>query len=283
MTKHNKKRNVGIVYEMLMNYITESVIDNRHNDAKKAIKIVERRYNKNTELYKEFRLLSALANSTVSGTHIAAGILAESKNAARNFDQNKLMKEKSLLIKDINYQLEKNKFYNSRIHNYKIYATIQTLINEWSDGDRSNLSKVINYEKLIVEHLLESKNTKKVEFDERSDALVLKIMTENINKKYVNTLTKEQKDILKNYALYCNDAESLKTYLANVKQKTLNEVDEFSKKTKNIVLLSKVDAVYQKINELSIDQQDDDTITKYMTLSKLKDQLVKGDSNEWKS
>ena len=280
MTKHNKKRNVGIVYEMLMNYITESVIDNRHNDAKKAIKIVERRYNKNTELYKEFRLLSALANSTVSGTHIAAGILAESKNAARNFDQNKLMKEKSLLIKDINYQLEKNKFYNSRIHNYKIYATIQTLINEWSDGDRSNLSKVINYEKLIVEHLLESKNTKKVEFDERSDALVLKIMTENINKKYVNTLTKEQKDILKNYALYCNDAESLKTYLANVKQKTLNEVDEFSKKTKNIVLLSKVDAVYQKINELSIDQQDDDTITKYMTLSKLKDQLVKGDSNE---
>lgn len=280
MTKHNKKRNVGIVYEMLMNYIAESVIDNRHHDAKKAVKIVERRYNKNTELYKEFRLLSALANSTVSGTHIAAGILAESKNASRNFDQNKLMKEKSLLIKDINYQLGKSKFYESRIPNFKIYATIQTLINEWSMGDRSNLSKIINYEKLIVEHLLESKDTKKVEFDERSDALVLKIMTENINKKYINSLSQEQKDILKNYALYSRDEKSLATYLTSVKEKTLKEVDQFSKKTKNTILLSKVDKVYQKINELSVDIQNDSIITKYMTMSKLKDQLIKGDSDE---
>ena len=280
MTKHNKKRNVGIVYEMLMNYITESVIDNRHKDAKKALSIVERRYNKNTELYKEFRLLNALANSTVSGTHIAAGVLAEAKTASRNFDKTKLMKEKSLLIKDINYQLGKNNFYNIRVPNFKTYATIQTLINEWSAGDRANFSKVITYEKDIVEHLLEIKETKKIEFDERSDALVLKIMTENINKKYINTLTEEQKDILKNYALYCNNDKTLKEYLSNVKQKTLLEVEQFSKKTKNNILLSKIDAVYQKINELSIQSQDDNTIIKYMTLSKLKDQLIKGDSNE---
>jgi hypothetical protein len=263
-----------------MNYITESVIDNRHADAKKAVKIVERRYNKNTELYKEFRLLNALANSTVSGTHIAAGVLTEAKNAARNFDHNKLMKEKSLLIKDINYQLGKENFYNLRVPNYKTYATIQTLINEWSAKDRSNLSKVINYEKLIVEHLLESKETKKINFDERSDALVLKIMTENINKKYVNSLTEEQKDILKNYALYCNDKKSLGLYLTNIKEKTLSEVSQFSKKTNNAILLSKVDAVYQKINELSVESQNDTTITKYMILSKLKDQLIKGDSDE---
>ena len=280
MTKHNKKRNVGIVYEMLMNYITESVIDNRHSDAKKALKIVERRYNRNTELYKEFRLLNALANSTVSGTHIAAGVLAEAKNASRNFNQSKLMKEKSALIKDINYQLGKNSFYNTRVPNYKTYATIQTLINEWSSGDKANFSKVINYEKIIVEHLLEAKETKKMEFDERSDALVLKLMTENINKKYVNNLTKEQKDILKNYALYCNDSASLQKYLSSVKQNTLKEVSLFSKKTKNSILLSKVDAVYEKINELKTNDQSDETIMKYMTLSKLKDQLIKGDADE---
>lgn len=280
MTKHNKKRNVGIVYEMLMNYITESVIDNRHHDAKKAVKIIERRYNKKTELYKEFRLLTALANSTVSGTHIAAGILAESKNAARKFNHEKLMKEKSMLIKDINYQLDKHKFYNSKIPNYKIYATIQTLINEWALEDRSNLSKMINYEKLIVEHLLESKENKNIIFDERSDALVLKIMTENINKKYINTLTKEQKEILKNYALYCNDDQSFKNYLISLKNKTLKEINTFSKNTKNKILLSKIDAVYQKINELSTDKRNDEIITKYMTLSKLKDQLIKGDRDD---
>jgi hypothetical protein len=69
-------------------------------------------------------------------------------------------------------------------------------------------------------------------------------------------------------------------YLTNIKEKTLSEVSQFSKKTNNAILLSKVDAVYQKINELSVESQNDTTITKYMILSKLKDQLIKGDSDE---
>jgi len=105
-------------------------------------------------------------------------------------------------------------------------------------------------------------------------------MTENINKKYINSLSQEQKDILKNYALYSRDEKSLAAYLTSVKEKTLKEVDQFSKKTKNTILLSKVDKVYQKINELSVDIQNDSIITKYMTMSKLKDQLIKGDSDE---
>ena len=64
MTKHNKKRNVGLVYEMLLRFITESIISNNEILAKKAIKIIERRFDKNTELYKEFRLFNALAKST---------------------------------------------------------------------------------------------------------------------------------------------------------------------------------------------------------------------------
>ena len=115
MTKHNKKRNIGIVYEQLLTFITANIIADNRNKAKKATKIIERRFKKNTELYKEFRLLNALVNSTVSGTHIAAGIIAEAKNAVRKIDSKKLEKEKSLLIKDINYQLESNNFYHQQI------------------------------------------------------------------------------------------------------------------------------------------------------------------------
>ena len=81
--KHNKKRNVGLVYEMLLRYITKKIIESDEKSAKKAIKIIERRFDKNTELYKEFRLFNALASTTVSETPVAAGILVEAKQAPK--------------------------------------------------------------------------------------------------------------------------------------------------------------------------------------------------------
>ena len=150
--KHNKKRNVGIVYELMLNYITENIINSREDKAKKAVKIIERRFKKGTELYKELRIFNALVNATVSGTHIAASVLTEAKQAVKRFDNKKLMNEKSLLIKDINHTLKESNFYNAKVKNYKNYATIQTLFNEWQKGDSSNLRKVIEYEKNIVEN-----------------------------------------------------------------------------------------------------------------------------------
>ena len=202
MTKHNKKRNIGIVYEQLLTFITANIIADNRNRAKKATKIIERRFKKNTELYKEFRLLNALVNSTVSGTHIAAGIIAEAKNAVKKIDSKKLEKEKSLLIKDINYQLESNNFYHQQVKNYKLYATVQVLLNEWRDIDNANLRKVIEYENKIVEHLINKEKSIIEEIKEpRADRLVIKIMSEKINQKYNASLTSEQKDIVRNYVI----------------------------------------------------------------------------------
>jgi len=113
MTKHNKKRNVGIVYELLLKYISSNLIEGNKVEAKKATKIIEMNFRKGTELYKEFRLFNALATSKVSNTHTVASILSEAKNAARKFNLKKLDREKSNLIKDINYKLDKNFFYES--------------------------------------------------------------------------------------------------------------------------------------------------------------------------
>ena len=215
--KHNKKRNVGIVYEQLLRFISEKIINDQQGRSKKAVNILERRFNKNTELYKEFRLINALVNSNVSGTHIAAGILAEAKNAVRRIDQKKLMKEKSLLIKDINYELKENNFFNKRIINFKDYATVQILINEWTKHDKADLTKQIQYEKLVVEHLVREKNIVPIiGEDSRSDKLVFKLMSEKINKKYGKNLNSEQKDIIRNYAVYSNDQASLNIYLENL-------------------------------------------------------------------
>ena len=50
--KHNKKRNVGLMYEFLLRHISSCLIEGKSNEAKKVTKILERRFNKNTELWK---------------------------------------------------------------------------------------------------------------------------------------------------------------------------------------------------------------------------------------
>ena len=75
-------------------------------------------------------------------------------------------------------------FYHRRIKNYRIYATIQTLLNDWRQRDASDLSKVVQYESKMVERLLEQKIEKQLdeEIDSDVDKLVVKLLSEKFNK-----------------------------------------------------------------------------------------------------
>ena len=84
--KHNKKRNVGIIYELLLQHISTKLLEGNKKDAKVATKIIEKHFNKNTELYKEFRLFNALAKSTITNTHVLASILNEAKIASNKLN-----------------------------------------------------------------------------------------------------------------------------------------------------------------------------------------------------
>ena len=58
--KHNKKRNIGIIYELLLRHMSHALIEGNKKQIKEATNIIERRFNKKSELYKEFRLFNAL-------------------------------------------------------------------------------------------------------------------------------------------------------------------------------------------------------------------------------
>ena len=73
--KHNKKRNVGIIYELLLKHISTKLLEGNKKDAKIATRLIEKHFKKGTELYKEFRLFNALAKSNITHTHTVASIL----------------------------------------------------------------------------------------------------------------------------------------------------------------------------------------------------------------
>ena len=275
MTKHNKKRNVGIIYELFTRHITNLVIEGKKKEVKKATKILERRFKKGTELYKEFRLFNALVNVSVSSQDKAVIVVENAKKEILRIDNKKLNQEKSKLIKEINYELKDKDFYYRSIPYYREYANLQNLFNEWRKKDHSNLKNLIEKEEKAITWLLcEKKVIEETSTDASStSSLVLNIMNEKINKKYVS-LTKDQKQIIRNYALYSDtDQERFKSFLVENKTKALKEIENFKIACDNQIILEKIDNVKNKIESLNVEPNSDQEIIKFLTVSSLINEL----------
>jgi len=274
---HNKKRNVGIIYELLLRNISNSLVESDKSKASTALKIIEKRFDSSTTLYKEFRLFNALAKSTISDSAVAAAILTEAKNAARRCDIDQLSKEKSYLIRDINHTLQDGDFYHRRIPEYKIYATIQTLLNEWRKEDRSNLSKMVQYEAKVIEWLLSEKESCLIDEISNPDVnqLVVKIMTEKINDKYKGKLDKKQRGLIKSYvfSISNDNGSSIKRNLENVRLETIKNLESLKENTDNNIILEKIDLVKNKVERQDSSIISDDNISKFLVIMKLHEEV----------
>ena len=274
---HNKKRNVGIIYELLLRSISSSLINNDKPSAQKVLNIVGKRFDKSTEIYKEFRLFNALAKSTVSNSAVTAAILTEAKQAARRCDFSKLNKEKSYSIRDINYNINDSNFYHRRIPEYKIYATIQTLLNGWREGDRADLTRIVQYESKVAEHLLNEKENPLLEEDINTDvnSLVVNIMAEKINKRYQGHLNDEQAKVIRDYVFSLSEGKDdrILKRLKEIKDRTIMDLKLFRDMTDNKILLKKIDEVKEKITTESFEKVDDNSISRFLVLIKLRQEL----------
>ena len=272
---HNKKRNVGIIYELLLRAVSSYLVEGNKSKAQLALDIISQRFSKDTELFKEFRLFNALAKTKVSDSAVSAVILTETKSATRRIDYTALDREKSLLIRDINHKLNDPMFYHRRISNYRDLATIQTALNEWALGDKSDLSKTIMIETKLVEMLKSSapeQIQEAVESDSKIDSLVIKILNEKFNKKYAGTLTDDQRNLIKDYVLMDSNAGPSSVMLeraSNLKQAALACLDQIERSEKNQIIQENLTNIRKRVSELDVKNLNDESLSKLMTLSQL--------------
>ena len=83
---HNKKRNVGLIYEQLIRYASKCLLEGKAERAETAMKIMKDHFKPGSELYKEFRLFNALVQTSVSSESLAIRVLDEAKKAALTHD-----------------------------------------------------------------------------------------------------------------------------------------------------------------------------------------------------
>lgn len=276
---HNKKRNSMLLYEFLVQTISKSLIDDDKKKSSAALKILRKHYKPGTQLYKEFRLINALAKTTVSSEHVAASILKEAKAAATSMDHDSLDREKSLLIRNINHNINDENFYDQHVNEYRVFATMQTLINEWKSPNK-DLLKVAQYEDQIMKWLVTEKETpteQTISEDTTGSArLLMKVMTKKLNEKYSGVLNEQQKSLIKAYAFSTasDDLTSIKMKLQETKNELLALIEQYSSEVQqNEYIKNKLSEAKVCLLSESLNAVDDETVTRFMLYSRLRDEL----------
>jgi hypothetical protein len=225
-------------------------------------------------LHKEFRLFNALVKTGAATEHVADVILAEARELARRLDLTKLDEEKTVLIRHINKTFSRDEFYSRRIPDYKVYATIQTLINDWRDPD-SDIVRKAKYEEQVRQRLTQecvAPVDVSGQVNKDVDPLVLKIMFEKVNSKLRSELSPEQRSIVNAY-VSDSDSQELKTMLEDVKRTLVKDLKDYSDAEGNQIITEKVERVVSDVSSLDTQVLTDETISKFMTVVALRDAI----------
>jgi hypothetical protein len=213
LIKHNKLKNTGILFELLIRQVTNDVLTKGDSPSVKILK----KYFANTELAKEQRLYN-LVNTNEKLNEIKADhILHTIIDSSKKIDYKKVNNEKYNLIKEIKRHYDLNAFFKNKINNYKTSAAIYTLLesnytSEYTDPKQIINNKITILEALTQKVIINEENEYIKEFlQESKDIRILtyKILIDKFNEKY-DSFSKQQKLILKEYINNINDASKLK-------------------------------------------------------------------------
>ena len=276
MSNHNKKRNVGIIYEQLLHKASAALIDNDTATASKCMSIIKKYYRPGTEIFKEFRLFQALINTTVKSDTLGARLIQEARRGVHIFSPQQLEIEKSALIRDINKIINDVDFFNQPIKEYRTYATVQTLLNDWKREDEANLQRVVEYEGKLLEWMQSEKDqTPKLDDLTTNDvsSLSVKVMNEKFEKKWGDKLNDTQKALIRDYVHGSVDERMLES----IKKRAMRGLIRLQESTDSQVLIEKLDGVRVMVESASTRSLDDAGIVKFMQLTQLYQELESKD------
>jgi hypothetical protein len=215
----------------------------------------------------------------VSNVTVAASIIAEAKTAARQHDLGALEREKSFLIKHINHKLDDGTFWDQPVNEYRMYATIQTLINDWRNPMNAPLERVAQYEDQLTKWLTEARNESKVHEELAGSVgenrLIFKLMMKKLNEKY-GSLTPDQKSILREYVFMVSsgrDQTNLQKKLQELKDSAVKAIDVYLAADSSKYMSGKLIETKQEILAENLNEINDETITKFMLYMKLISEL----------
>jgi hypothetical protein len=276
--KHNKLRNTGILFELLSTQITSDMINNKPSP---AIDILKKFFKKESPLNRELSLYQTLMKEKYSNDERANRLLDEVLKINSNINKTALRREKYNLVKEIkdNYILED--FFRNKINNYKIYASIYTLL-ENADFKYSP-SEIVTSRFTLVEFITSKPSDGKTvrsqiveeysKHDKDVRKLAYKIMIDKFNQKYQDLGVRE-KNLLREYINNITDSPKMKQYLngelAKVKASLSKKVSKIADSTVKIKMNEVFNIIESTISKKKFDEA---TLLTVLHIYKLDDEI----------
>ena len=217
--KHSKIKNTSILFELLTRQITADVLAGKST---KSVKIVKKHFNENTELGKELQLYRVLSEKHYESTDRAAQLVETVVKSRKKLSNSTIRREKYNLIKEIKESYNVGDFFNGRISNYRILASIYNVFQAETSDESFDPEAVVNSRFTVLEHITskkldssETKNKVLREYNKKDKDLKLlayQILVDKFNQKY-KTLDENQKNLLKNYINNVSNTNSLREYI----------------------------------------------------------------------
>lgn len=249
--KHSKYKNTGILFELLTRQITSETIK---GETPKAINVLKKFFNKNTQLLKEYQIYNTLLNQKYKDSNKATIFLETCLDAHKEINKSILRREKFNLVKEIKRVYNSEDFFNAKIDNYKILASTYVLLE-----NQANPIALTNSKVAIVEHITGNTipNKPKTEmvmeeyekFDQSTRLLTYKILLEKFNEKYTD-LSDNQKTLLKEYVYNVSNSPKLKAFVNEEIISVKSQLSHLADKVVDPVVKIKINEVTNLIQPL---------------------------------
>jgi len=234
MIKHNKQKNVGIIFEALICSVINNTINKEENKARRIFSVIKESFSANkTELNKAHKVYSQLLYNESRNVYFASKMIGYLIEEAARIDEGKLNTEINLLFESIADIVNKKALLNNKVSNFKLYASFKSLVENFRNDYKTLSSKDrVLCENVIIDHFINNSENKSLKSqvqeisgdDLRTRELTTVFAVKNFHKKYDGDLNEEQKIALKKYFTSKSDKEFSK-WVGN-KIKNINNIIE---------------------------------------------------------
>ena len=217
--KHSKIKNTGILFELLTRQITADVLAGKST---KSVGILKKFFNENTELGKELELYKLLSEKNYNSEVKANDLLNVVIKQRQKLSNSDLRREKYNLISSIKENYNVTDFFNGRIPNYRLLASIYNIFQSETTDEKFKADHLVNSKFTVLEHITHKKiddvkiKQKVIAEYSKQDKdlrlLAYEILVDKFNKKY-KSLDESQKRLLKNYINNISNTNSLREYV----------------------------------------------------------------------
>ena len=252
--KHNKFRNTGVLFELLVRQIASDTLANTDS---KAVKIVKKFFT-NSELAKEHKLYHTVLTAPRLSEGKAESLINATVDQAKKLKKEELLKEKYNLIKEIKKHYNLESFFKSKVNNYKTLAAAYTLFeaaieNKFVEPKQIVINKLTIMEHITKKQLIENNDSDELKSFNKEDKniriLAYRMLIEKFNSKY-SDLSDRQKLVLKEFINNISNPEHLKEFINENLNKVKKELTDLVKQVNDRTIEIKLNEVITLIKPI---------------------------------